>query len=88
MIKSLAALAVLALSGAAFVAGPVTDAPAAAPKCPAMDRLPFPLPSQELSAEWTDTEWTLWETNARRVFCAGRESSAACRCLARTPMAY
>lgn len=78
MLKTFAALAL------ALAALPA----AAAPKCPTTGRLPFPLPSEELSAEWTDTEWTLWETNARKVFCAGRESSAVCRCLARTPTAY
>ena len=52
---------------------------AAAPKCD-VTRFPFPMPAAQLSEGWTDTEWAQWGESAVAAYCAGRESSAACRC--------
>jgi len=74
--RTLIALTLAALSLSASVAA---AAPVKAPvPCPAS--LPFPVPSHRVTAEWTDTEWSDWADTAVGAFCAGRESSHACRC--------
>lgn len=68
-----------ALASLSIVASAAPKARTAA-ACPSPDRLPFPLPSTELSSDWGDMEFELWERNAWEVYCTGRQSSHACRC--------
>lgn len=80
LLFAIASLALVASARPVERSAAAMEAARKAVACPSPDRLPFPLPSTELSSDWGDAAFELWERNAWEVYCTGRQSSHACRC--------
>ncbi len=52
----------------------------AAPVCREPSTLPFPLPSDEVSADWGDAEFEEWEAAQWARYCGKRATSRECVC--------
>lgn len=71
------ALLSLSLSSLSGSAAPATTLP----RCAEVEALPFPLPSEEVSADWGDAEFAVWESAQWATYCGNNPAAAGCNCV-------